>query len=489
MSEYFDCVRTRFAPSPTGFMHVGNLRTALFAWLLARSRNGRFILRIEDTDQKRYVEGAVDVIYQTLKTAGLDHDEGPDVGGEYGPYIQSERRGIYLGYAEELVRRGAAYYCFCDKNEEEDPAAQDHTTGGYDGHCRTLSPETVAANLAAGKPYVIRQKIDKEGSTTYTDLVYGEITIENKVLDDQILIKRDGMPTYNFANVIDDHLMRISHVVRGCEYLPSTPKYNMLYRAFGWEIPQYVHLPLIMGRDAEGNVAKLSKRHGSVSFENLLAEGYLPEAVVNYIAFLGWSPKNEREIIPLAELKTLFRTEGLNKAAAIFDYDKLAWMNGEYIKAMTPEELAARSLPFSGFAGTRFEKDYVRIAALLQPRMLKFTEIPEKSGFLLKRPGYTAEMFFNKKSKCTTESALTSIRGMRPLFEQTEEWTNDVLYRLFSSYAESQGVKINLPMWAVRIGVTAQTVTPGGATELMELLGKEESLRRLAEAEKFLASL
>ena len=331
-------VRTRFAPSPTGFMHVGNLRTALYAYLLAKSQGGRFILRIEDTDQARFVEGAVDVIYQTLARAGLRHDEGPDVGGDYGPYVQSERKGMYSEYAHQLVASGHAYYCFCDKNTDE-PAAEDAAPStGYDGRCSRLSEEEIRRHLEAGAPYVIRQKIDREGVSTYTDLVFGEITIENKVLDDQILLKRDGMPTYNFANVIDDHLMGITHVVRGAEYIPSTPKYNLLYRAFGWEVPQYVHLPLIMGRGEDGQVSKLSKRHGSVSFENLCAEGYLPEAIVNYIALLGWSPKNDREIFSLEELTGIFSVSGLNKAPAVFDYDKLLWMNAEYLKAMTPEE-------------------------------------------------------------------------------------------------------------------------------------------------------
>ena len=338
-------VRTRFAPSPTGFMHVGNLRTALYAYLLAKSQDGAFILRIEDTDQARYVANAVEAIYATLKQAKLRHDEGPDVGGGCGPYVQSERRAIYREHAEELVRRGAAYYCFCDKVERD---AEEAPAGGYDGHCRHLDPAAVAAKLAAGLPRVIRQKIDHDGSTILADLVFGDIVIENKVLDDQILLKRDGMPTYNFANVVDDHLMGITHVVRGSEYLSSTPKYNLLYAAFGWPIPHYVHLPLIMGHNPDGTVAKLSKRHGSVSFESLLAEGYLAEAIVNYIALLGWSPKNDREIFRLDELVAAFSIAGLNKAPAVFDYDKLKWMNSEHLKALAPADFAERAFAFSG---------------------------------------------------------------------------------------------------------------------------------------------
>ncbi len=485
MSDNQVCVRTRFAPSPTGYMHVGNLRTALYAYLLARSQNGKFILRIEDTDQARYVENAVQVIYNTLKAAGLSHDEGPDVGGDCGPYVQSERRPIYRGYAEELVRRGAAYYCFCGKEEaaESDGAAP---SAGYDGRCRRLDPATVKAYLAEGRPCVIRQKIDKEGSTTYTDLVYGEITIENKVLDDQILLKSDGMPTYNFANVVDDHLMKITHVVRGCEYLPSTPKYNLLYRAFGWEIPQYVHLPLIMGKDAEGNVSKLSKRHGSVSFEGLVAEGYLPEAIINYVALLGWSPKNDREIFSLAELEQMFSIHGLNKSSAVFDYDKFSWMNGEYLKALTPEEFALRGYAFSGFDGTALAERWPLIAPLLQQRILRFTEIPEKTGFLLEQPAYTAELFNNKKSKSSPETAKTALAALLPQFEALEDWSADPLNELMAAYAAGADVKLGQPMWAVRIGVSGLAVTPGGPAEIMVILGREESLRRLRNAQALL---
>ena len=476
-------VRTRFAPSPTGFMHVGNLRTALYAFLLARSRGGVFVLRIEDTDQARFVEGATEVIYQTLRRAGLAHDEGPDVGGAFGPYVQSERRAIYQGQAEQLVASGAAYRCFCDKVEEPDEAdAEAQAATGYGGYCRDLDPAVVAANLAAGKPYVVRQKIDKEGSTTFTDLVFGDITIENKVLDDQILLKRDGMPTYNFANVVDDHLMAITHVVRGVEYLSSTPKYNLLYRAFGWEIPQYVHLPLIMGRDADGNAAKLSKRHGSVSFENLLAEGYLPEAIVNYIALLGWSPKNDRELFTLDELVAAFKVEGLNKAPAIFDYGKLQWMNAEYLKAMPPEAFAERARPFSGLAAAGLQAQWPRIASLLQQRVGKLDEIPGKIGFLAAQPAYETEIFHNKKSKSTPGTARAALVELLPQFEAAADWSAETLNGLIGGYAASQGCKVGLPMWAVRIAVSGLPVTPGGPGEIMEILGRDEALRRIRSA-------
>ena len=333
---------------------------------------------------------------------------------------------------------------------------------------------------------MIRQKIDREGSTTYTDLVYGEITIENKVLDDQILLKSDGMPTYNFANVVDDHLMGITHVVRGCEYLSSTPKYNLLYKAFGWEIPQYVHLPLIMGKDAEGNVSKLSKRHGSVSFEGLVAEGYLPEAVVNYVALLGWSPKNDREIFPLAELEKIFNIHGLNKSSAVFDYDKFSWMNGEYLKALSPEEFAQRSYPFSGLEGTALAGQWPLIAPLLQQRILKFTEIPEKIGFLLEQPEYSTELFRNKKSKSTPETAAATLAALLPKFEALEAWNIDSLNEIMTAYANETGVKLGQPMWAVRIAVSGLAVTPGGPAEIMMILGKTESLRRLRGAQALL---
>jgi glutamyl-tRNA synthetase len=474
-----DNVRTRFAPSPTGFMHVGNLRTALYAWLLARSTGGKFILRIEDTDRARLVENAVEVIYATLKRAGLDHDEGPDVGGECGPYVQSERRALYLKYAKELVATGAAYYCFCDKEDEPAEADAVPSTLTCPGNCRDLEPAEAARRAEAGEPFVIRQKIDRTGTSTFSDLVFGDITIENKVLDDQILLKRDGMPTYNFANVVDDHLMGITHVVRGSEYLSSTPKYNLLYRAFGWELPQYVHLPLIMGRDADGNVSKLSKRHGSVSFENLVAEGYLSEAIVNYIALLGWSPKSDREIFTLDELVAAFNLAGLNKSPAVFDYDKLRWMNSEHIKMLSPEKFAELSLPFSGLAGTPLEAKYPAIAALLQARTEKLTDIPEKIAFFRELPEYDAALFCHQKSKSTPETAKAALTELVPKFSALAEWNRDSIAALLKEYAEAKQVKIGQPMWAARIAVSGQAVTPGGPGEIMEILGRDESLRRI----------
>lgn len=471
-------VRTRFAPSPTGFMHVGNLRTALYAWLLARTAEGKFILRIEDTDQARYVEGAVQVIYNTLNRAGLDHDEGPDKDGGFGPYIQSERKTLYKGYAEELVKSGHAYYCFCDK-QEEDSVEAENTSGGYDGRCRKLSAAEIEANLKAGKPYVIRQKINREGSSSFTDCVFGEITIDNQVLDDQILLKSDGMPTYNFANVIDDHLMAITHVVRGAEYLSSTPKYNLLYQAFGWEIPTYVHLPLIMGRNADGTVAKLSKRHGSVSFENLTAEGYLPEAIINYIALLGWSPKSDRELFTLPELVENFKTSGLNKSPAVFDYDKLKWMNGEYIKKLSLDEFIEIARPFSGLCGSTLENQWPLIAKLLHQRTELLREIPEKIAFLQKLPEYSTELFFHKKSKSTPEISAVIIKELLPALEELTTWNQESLTAVISNYATQKEMKLALVTWAPRIAVAGQSVTPGGAMDLMEILGKEETLRRM----------
>ena len=474
-----DNVRTRFAPSPTGFMHVGNLRTALYAWLLARSTGGKFILRIEDTDRARLVENAVEVIYATLKRAGLDHDEGPDVGGDCGPYVQSERKALYSKYAKQLVDSGAAYYCFCDKEEEPADAESAPSTLTCPGNCRDLDPAEAAKRVAAGEPFVIRQKIDRSGTSTFSDLVFGDITIENKVLDDQILLKRDGMPTYNFANVVDDHLMGITHVVRGSEYLSSTPKYNLLYRAFGWELPRYVHLPLIMGRDADGNVSKLSKRHGSVSFENLVAEGYLSEAIVNYIALLGWSPKSDREIFALDELVAAFNLAGLNKSPAVFDYDKLRWMNSEHIKLLPPEKFAELSLPFSGLAGTVLEAKYPAIAALLQARTEKLTDIPEKIAFFRELPEYGVELFCHQKSKSTPETAKAALTELAPKFSALAEWNRDGIAALLKEYAEAKQVKLGQPMWAARIAVSGQAVTPGGPGEIMEILGREESLRRI----------
>lgn len=471
-------VRTRFAPSPTGFMHVGNLRTALYEYLVAKSQGGSFILRIEDTDQERYVEGAVDVIYKTLAVAGLKHDEGPDVGGDYGPYVQSERKEMYLPYAEQLIKDGKAYRCFCTKERLE--KIQNETVGGgYDRHCRDLTEEEIQAKLDAGVPYVIRQKMPIEGSTTFTDAVFGEITVDNSELQDQILIKQDGYPTYNFANVIDDHTMGITHVVRGSEYLSSTPKYNLLYEAFGWEVPTYIHLPLINGKNEDGSVSKLSKRHGSTGFEDLIEEGYLPEAIINYIALLGWCPKDNREIFTLDELTKVFDIGGISKSPAVFDYDKLEWFNGEYIKAMTDEQLVAVFSPYFKQALGEKELDYHKLAAILQQRTTKLTDIPEKIDFFAELPDYDKELFVNKKSKTNLENAPVMLQAVYDELKSLDQWDHDSIHDALIGLAQKLEVKNGTVMWPARIAVAGKTVTPGGAIEILELLGREESLRRM----------
>jgi glutamyl-tRNA synthetase len=462
-------------------MHVGNLRTALYAWLLARSEGGKFILRIEDTDQERYVASAVEVIYATLKSAGLEHDEGPDKDGGFGPYIQSERKGLYREYAEKLVESGNAYYCFCEKCEEKSDDEIIHEASAL-CPCASMDAAEAKAKVASGVPHVIRQRIDRSKISSFTDAVFGEIQIENKVLDDQILLKQDNMPTYNFANVVDDHLMNITHVVRGSEYLSSTPKYNLLYEAFGWDIPTYVHLPLIMGRDAEGNVSKLSKRHGSVSFENLVAEGYLPEAIVNYIALLGWSPKSDREIFTLEELGSAFKISGLNKSPAVFDYDKLRWMNSEYIKALAFEVFAEKAKPFANIAGSALEASWEKIAALLHGRTEVFSEIPEKIGFLLEQPEYEAELFIHKKSKSDVDNTREDLPELRKRLAELEVWNAENISGMLSAFAAEKEVKAGRPMWQVRIAVSGCAVTPGGPGEIMEILGRDESLRRIDKA-------
>ena len=474
-------VRTRFAPSPTGFMHVGNLRTALYAYLLAKSRGGDFVLRIEDTDQARYVDGAVQVIFDTLNRAGLHHDEGPDKPGNCGPYVQSERRELYGKYALELVKKQAAYYCFCEKHEASEDEEETVNDARSVCPCCSMDPADAEKLVASGKPYVIRQRIDKDGVSVFQDSVFGEITIENKVLDDQILLKSDGMPTYNFANVVDDHLMNITHVVRGSEYLSSTPKYNILYKAFGWELPTYVHLPLIMGRNADGEIAKLSKRHGSVSFENLLADGYLPEAIVNYIALLGWSPKSDQELFTLEELAARFDIAGLNKSPAVFDYEKLCWMNSEYIKALPFEEFVKTAYPFANLP-EKLVPAWEKIAAILHQRTELLTDIPGKIGFLAELPEFENDLFFNKKSKCSPEVAKTILEKLIPEFEALETMEPAKIGEIIASYAESNGVKLGQPMWAVRIALSGLSVTPGGPGEIMDILGKEESVSRLRKA-------
>lgn len=473
-------VRTRFAPSPTGFMHVGNLRTALFEYLIAKSNGGDFVLRIEDTDQERLVEGAVGVIYNTLEQVGLRHDEGPDVGGEYGPYVQSERKGLYLPYAEQLVREGKAYYCFCSK-ERLDALHESKGTdgGGYDRHCRNLPKEEVDRLLASGAPRVIRQKMPVEGSTTFHDAVYGSITIENSELEDQILIKSDGFPTYNFANVVDDHLMKITHVVRGCEYLTSTPKYNLLYEAFGWEVPTYVHLPLIMGKNPDGSVSKLSKRHGSTGFDDLVKEGYLPETIVNYIALLGWCPKDNREVFTLPELVENFSIDGVSKSPAVFDYDKLAWFNGEYLRAMPQEEFIRRAMPCFREVFPEGERDWNVLASILQPRVTKLTEIPGMISFLKELPEYPVDFFSNKKSKTNPENSAEMLREAVPVLEALSGWSMDEIHDALMDLAKRLEVKNGTLLWPVRIAAAGQVVTPGGAFEILRLLGREESLRRL----------
>ena len=471
-------VRTRFAPSPTGFMHVGNLRTALYEYLIAKSMGGSFVLRIEDTDQERKVEGAVQVIYDTLQQVGLSHDEGPDIGGEYGPYVQSQRKGLYLPYAEQLVREGKAYYCFCTK-ERLDSLHGEDGLGGYDRHCRDLPAEEVKALLEKGTPYVIRQKMPIEGSTTFHDAVYGDITIENTELEDQILIKSDGYPTYNFANVIDDHLMHITHVVRGCEYLTSTPKYNLLYEAFGWEVPVYVHLPLIMGKDAEGNVSKLSKRHGSTGFADLVKEGYLPETIVNYIALLGWCPKENRELFTLKELTEAFSIDGISKSPAVFDYDKLNWFNGEYIRAMSQEAFIEKAMPYFREVFPEGERDWNVLAGILQPRITKFTEIPGLLSFFRELPEYPAEFFINKKSKTNLENSGAMLQAAIELLEALPQWKLEDIHDGLIGLAQTLEVKNGTLLWPVRIAAAGVQVTPGGAMEILTLLGKEEALRRL----------
>lgn len=475
-------VRTRFAPSPTGFMHVGNLRTALYEYLIAKSGSGDFILRIEDTDRERLVPGAIDVIYETMRKVGLKHDEGPDIGGDYGPYVQSERQGLYKEKAEELVKSGKAYYCFCSKERlaslHDEQSEKGEFAGGYDRHCRDLPQAEVDALLQAGTPYVIRQKVPLEGSTTFVDTVYGEITVENSEIEDQILLKNDGYPTYNFANVVDDHAMRITHVVRGSEYLSSTPKYNLLYEAFGWETPTYVHLPLIMGKNLDGTTSKLSKRHGSVGFEDLVQQGYLPEAIVNYVALLGWCPQENREIFSLSELVSAFSVERICKSPAVFDFDKLNWFNAEYIRAMPLKEFAKLAEPYFRSA-IRRELDWIKVAAILQQRVEVLTQIPEMVRFLGELKDYDSELFVNKKSKTDLENSGVMLQSAMEELLKLDGWSYDAIHDCLIGLAARLGVKNGTVMWPVRIAASGLQVTPGGAIEILEILGKEESLKRL----------
>ena len=478
-------VRTRYAPSPTGSMHVGNLRTALYEYLVAKSQGGTFVLRIEDTDRERYVEGAVDIIYNTLKSAGISHDEGPDVGGDFGPYVQSERKDMYLPYAQQLINDGKAYRCFCTK-ERLEKLQEDSVGGGYDRHCRDIPKEESDRLAAQGVPFVIRQKMPLEGSTTFEDAVYGSITVENSELQDQILIKTDGYPTYNFANVIDDHTMGITHVVRGSEYLSSTPKYNLLYEAFGWEIPTYIHLPLIMGKDEDGNVSKLSKRHGSTSFEDLVKEGYLPQAIINYIALLGWCPKDNQEIFSMDELIGVFSVDGISKSPAIFDYDKLEWMNGEYIKNMTLDEFAAVAEPYLKQGIKNESIDLKKVAAILQQRVTRLTQIPDMISFFDVQPEYEKELFVNKKSKTNLENSPVVLQMVIDKLKALESWDHDSIHDCLINLAQEQGLKNGTVMWPARIAVSGKTVTPGGAIEILDILGREEAIGRM---EKGLAKL
>ena len=479
-------IRTRFAPSPTGFMHVGNLRTALYEYLTAKHENGTFVLRIEDTDQERYVEGATQVIYDTLKLAGLLHDEGPDIGGDFGPYVQSERLSLYKPYAMKLVEEGKAYRCFCTKERLQSlkDNAPEGSIVGYDRHCRDLSEEEINENLSKGMPYVIRQKMPLEGVTTYNDLVYGSISFPNADLDDQILIKTDGYPTYNFANVIDDHTMGITHVVRGSEYLSSTPKYNLLYEAFGWDIPTYIHLPLIMGKtiDEEGKevVSKLSKRHGSTGFMDLVEEGYLPEAIINYIALLGWAPEGTEEIFSLEELIKLFDINRISKSPAVFDYDKLAWVNAEHIKRMNNEEFLAHAKKYYDISGVT-ENNYELLDELLKPRITKFNEIPDKLSFIKEYSDFDLSLFEHKKSKSTLESSKKMLEEAIPVLENTP-WEREALTEAMKDLAARLEVKNSVVMWPVRIAAAGVAVTPGGCSEVMLLLGKDESMRRIKKS-------
>ncbi len=473
-------IRTRYAPSPTGRMHVGNLRTALYAYLITKHEGGDFILRIEDTDQERYVEGAVDIIYRTLENTGLAHDEGPDKDGGVGPYVQSERQkqGIYLQYAKQLIEKGEAYYCFCDK---ERLAALTQTVAGkeinvYDKHCLHLSKEEVEKNLAEGKPYVIRQNNPTEGTTTFHDDIYGDITVDNAELDDMILIKSDGYPTYNFANVVDDHLMGITHVVRGNEYLSSSPKYNRLYEAFGWEVPEYVHCPLITDESHQ----KLSKRCGHSSYEDLIEQGFLSEAIVNFVALLGWSPEDNEEIFTLEELVKRFDYHHLSKSPAVFDYTKLKWMNGEYLKAMDFERFYEMAEPYLKEA-VKKEYDLKKIAAMVKTRIEIFPDIKDHVDFFDALPAYDVAMYTHKKMKTNALTSLEVLKDLLPILEAQEDYSNDALYQTLSAYVTEKGYKNGYVMWPVRTAVSGKQMTPGGATELMEVLGKEESLARIRQ--------
>ena len=465
-------VRTRFAPSPTGYMHIGNLRTALYEYLIAKAAGGDFLLRIEDTDQKRYVEGATDIIYNTLKTVGMNWDEGPDIGGDYGPYVQSERKPIYAEYAHKLVELGGAHYCFCSKEEAEDGKEEENNIKFQDP-CKFLSKEEAKARVDAGEPFVVRQTIHKKGKSKYHDEVYGDIEIDYDELDEGVLLKSDGFPTYNFANVVDDHLMGITHVVRGNEYVSSTPKYNLIYEDFGWEHPLYVHVPPVM-KDAQH---KLSKRNGDASFQDLVAKGYLPEAIINYIALLGWNPGTEQEIFSLDELKQIFSVERLNRSPAIFDSVKLTWMNGCYLRALSPEAFHAKALPF--YKDIPAGIDLEALSRALQPRIETLGQIAEQTDFIKQLPDYSLELFTNKKMKTDPAVAAQTLTESRKVLAAQQDWSNEALFECLKSLAESMGVKNGQVLYPVRIALSGKETTPGGATELAVLFGREETLRRI----------
>ena len=471
-------VRTRYAPSPTGRMHVGNLRTALYAYLIAKHEGGDFLLRIEDTDQERYVEGAVDIIYRTLEETGLVHDEGPDKDGGCGPYVQSERQasGIYMEYAKKLVEKGEAYYCFCTPERLE---TLRKTVNGeeimvYDKHCLHLTKEEVEANLKAGKPFVIRQNNPKEGTTTFHDEIYGDITVDNAELDDMVLIKSDGYPTYNFANVVDDHLMKITHVVRGNEYLSSSPKYNRLYDAFGWKVPVYVHCPTITNEEHK----KLSKRSGHSSFEDLLEQGFLTEAIVNFVALLGWSPTDNQEFFTLEELVKAFDYHNMSKSPAVFDMTKLRWMNGEYIKKMDDGKFFELAKPYLE-AAIKKPLDLKKIAGMVKTRIETLCDIADQVDFFEEMPEYSADMYIHKKMKTTKENSLETLKEVLPILEEQDDFSNDALFEALSKYVADKGVKTGFVMWPIRTAVSGKQMTPAGATEIMEIIGKEESLTRI----------
>ena len=472
-------VRTRFAPSPTGYMHIGNLRTALYEYLIAKSNGGDFLLRIEDTDQKRYVEGSTDIIFNTLKTVHMDWDEGPDIGGNYGPYIQSERRSIYKEYAEKLVELGGAHYCFCAAHDEDENEEDDKIPTKFKDPCKRIPLEEAKKRVAAGEPYTIRQTINKKGVSHFHDEVYGDIEIDYDELDEGVLLKTDGLPTYNFANVVDDHLMAISHVVRGNEYISSTPKYNLIYEAFGWTPPVYVHVPPVM-KDAQH---KLSKRNGDASFQDLVAKGYLPEAILNYIALLGWNPGNDQEIFSLDELKKCFSAERLNKSPAIFDLVKLTWMNGCYIRELSAEKFHALALPYYVKYLTR-KLDLNMLSSVLQPRIETFNDIAAQTDFFEKMPEYDLTLYTNKKMKTDVEVAKQSLQYILPALENVTEWTNEKLFETLKALATEKGLKNGQILYPLRIALSGKETTSGGATEIAAILGKEETLLRVENALK-----